>query len=122
MSTAKSLSGVGPDSCQPGLPGAQNSGRPAAGNSVRRKYPVAAAATVRRGEDRGTGSASKRVRRRHLHFGVSGHGEAVQAVGDDSQAGGDQECCSVGLGPECFEGPVESGGRVRLRTTRRDDD
>ena len=38
------------------------------------------------------------------------------------QAGRDQEYCSVGLGPECFEGPVESGGRVRLRTTRRDDD
>jgi hypothetical protein len=39
-----------------------------------------------------------------------------------SQTGEDQERCSVGLGPECFEGPVESGGRVGLRTTRRDED
>jgi hypothetical protein len=37
-------------------------------------------------------AASKRVRRTYLHFGVPGHGEAVHAVGDDSQAGGDQEC------------------------------
>src|SRR6188508_2934823 len=58
----------------------------------------------------------------HLHFGVSRHGEAVEAVGDDSQAGSDQHRCSVGLGPECFEGSVEPGGLVRLRTTRRDDD
>jgi hypothetical protein len=67
-------------------------------------------------------AASKRVRRTYLHFGVPGHGEAVHAVGDDSQAGGDQECRSVGLGAECFESPVESGGRVRLRTTPCNDD
>ena len=39
-------------------------------------------------------SASKRVRRTHLHFGVSGHGEAVQAARVDSQACGDQQCCT----------------------------
>jgi hypothetical protein len=57
-----------------------------------------------------------------LTFGVSRHGEAVEAVGDDSYPGGDQEPCSEGLGAEGFEGPVESGGLVRLRTTRRDDE
>ena len=44
------------------------------------------------------GGARPRLNRQtHLHFGVSGHGEAVQPVGDDSQAGGDQECCSIEL-------------------------
>ena len=69
------------------------------------------------------GGARPRLNRQtHLHFGVSGHGEAVEAVGDNSQAGRDQQRCSVGLGAECFEGPVESGGLVGLRTTHRDDD
>ena len=91
MPTANSLAGVGPDSCQFEPPGPQYSGRPAAHKSVHREYPISAVATVRPGEDRGIGSASKRVRKAHLHFGVSSDGEAVQAVGDDSPAGGDQE-------------------------------
>src|ERR1044071_6799722 len=48
-----------------------------------------------------------------LHFGIARHGEAVEAVGDDSQAGHDEQHCSVGLGAKRFEGSVESGGLVR---------
>ena len=44
-----------------------------------------------------SGRAGNRVRQARLHFGVSGHGKAVQAAGDDSQAGGDQQCCSIAL-------------------------
>src|SRR6476646_3466947 len=57
-----------------------------------------------------------------LHFGVARHGEAVEAVGDDSQAGRDEQRFSVGLGAKRFEDSVKSGGLVRVRTTRRDDD
>ena len=56
------------------------------------------------------------------HFGVAGHGEGVEAASDYSQPGSDQQRCSVGLCPQRFESPVETGGRVRLRTTRRDND
>ena len=45
----------------------------------------------------------------YVHLGVAGHGEGVEAVGDHSHPGSDQ-------------GPVETGARVRLRTTRRDND
>ena len=61
-------------------------------------------------------------RQTHLHLGVSRHGEAVQAVGDDSAAGPDEKRYSVGLGPECFEGPsspvaVFGSERVTATTT-----
>ena len=45
----------------------------------------------------------------YVHLGVAGHGEGVEAVGDHSHPGSNQ-------------GPVETGARVRLRTTRRDND
>jgi hypothetical protein len=80
---------------------------------------VSAAAIVGPGEARGGRQAGPSD---VLTFWCTGHGEAVHAVGDDSQAGGDQECRSVGLGPKCFESPVEFGGRVRLRPTRCDHD
>lgn len=43
-----------------------------------------------------------------LHLGVAGHGEAVEAVGDDAHAGRDEEGHAVGLGADGFEGTVES--------------
>src|ERR1700692_1083115 len=57
-----------------------------------------------------------------LHFGVPGHGEAVETVGDDSHAGEDQKYRSVGFSAECFQCPVESGGFVGLRKACCDDD
>ena len=66
--------------------------------------------------------AHRLVRESGLHLGVSGHDEAVQAVGDDTQACGDQQRCSVGLGPKCFQGAVDSCRLVRLCTNGRDDD
>ena len=54
------------------------------------------------------------------HFGVAGHGEAVQAVGDDAKPGGDQQCRAEGLGPKCFQRAVDAGrvsGSVRLTAT-----
>src|SRR6476646_10254149 len=46
------------------------------------------------------GARPRLNRQTHLHFGVSRHGETVEAIGDNSNAGHDEERCAGGLGPE----------------------